>query len=95
MVCANKPKDNLASDCKRNQISPDGIHWCVETLGPRYTASIACLLGCVYNEKPLDATPEGSARLRKCEQECNEQFMSLKRVDEYLIGNERPLYASA
>ncbi|KAL7532351.1 hypothetical protein ACHAXR_004578 [Thalassiosira sp. AJA248-18] len=94
MVCANKPKDNLDSECKRNKISPDGIHWCVETLGPRFTASIACLLGCVFNGRPPETSPEGSASLRKCEQECNEQFMSLKRVNEYLIGHERTLFAS-
>ena len=95
MVCANKPKDNLDSECQRNKISPDGIHWCVETLGPRFTASIACLLGCVYNERPPDSTPEGLASVRKCEKDCNDQFMSLKRVPDNWIGNEKTLYASS
>mmetsp|Transcript_22105 Transcript_22105/g.48087 ORF Transcript_22105/g.48087 Transcript_22105/m.48087 type:complete len:475 (+) Transcript_22105:274-1698(+) len=94
MVCSNKPKDDLESECKRNKISPDGIHWCVETLGPRFTASIACLLGCVYNGRPPETSPEGLASLRQCELDCNEEFMSLKRVDEHLIGNERTLFAS-
>ncbi|KAL9191338.1 hypothetical protein ACHAXT_001044 [Thalassiosira profunda] len=95
MVCANRPKDNLDSECKRNKISPDGIHWCIETLGARFTASIACLLGCVYNLNPPDTSPEGTTQLRKCEKDCNEQFMSLKRVDESLIQQGSTLYASA
>jgi len=95
MVCANKPKDNLDSECKRNKISPDGIHWCVETLGPRFTASIACLLGCVYNERPPESSPEGLTSVRKCEKDCNDQFMSLKRVPDSWIGNEKTLYASS
>ena len=95
MVCANKPKDNLDSECQRNKISPDGIHWCVETLGPRFTASIACLLGCVYNKKPPESSPEGLASVRKCEKDCNDQFMSLKRVADNWIGNEKTLYASS
>ncbi|KAL7544232.1 hypothetical protein ACHAWF_010052 [Thalassiosira exigua] len=94
MVCSNKPKDNLESECKRNKISPDGIHWCVETLGPRFTASLACLLGCVYNERPPARSPRGMATLLRCEQDCNEQFMSLKRVDERLIGNNTTLFAT-
>ena len=95
MVCANKPTDNLDSECKRNKISPDGIHWCVETLGPRFTASIACLLGCVYNGRPPESSPDGLASVRQCEKDCNDQFMSLKRVGDHMIGNERTLYASS
>mmetsp|Transcript_10115 Transcript_10115/g.18239 ORF Transcript_10115/g.18239 Transcript_10115/m.18239 type:complete len:473 (+) Transcript_10115:58-1476(+) len=95
MVCSNIPKDNLESDCERNKISPDGIHWCVETIGPRFTASIACLLGCVFNERPPETSPEGLESVRKCEQECNDRFMSLVHVDESWIGNERTLFASA
>eukprot|EP00581_Thalassiosira_minuscula_P014380 CAMPEP_0183729158 /NCGR_PEP_ID=MMETSP0737-20130205/29832_1 /TAXON_ID=385413 /ORGANISM="Thalassiosira miniscula, Strain CCMP1093" /LENGTH=398 /DNA_ID=CAMNT_0025961283 /DNA_START=213 /DNA_END=1407 /DNA_ORIENTATION=+ len=81
MVCSNIPKNNENSECKRNKISPDGIHWCVETIGPRFTASISCLMGCVFNERPPDTTPEGTESLRKCEKECNERFMTLTPVD--------------
>ena len=43
---------------------------CVNSLGPRFTASIACLLGCVYNgERGKDM-----AEIRRCEQACNDQF---------------------
>ena len=95
MVCANKPLNNMESECHRNKISPDGLHWCVETLGPRYTASISCLLGCVYNERIPESSPDGLRSLQKCEQDCNEQFMSLKPIDETWLGSERTLFSKA
>lgn len=95
MVCSNRPEGNLDSNCKRNLISPDGIHWCVETIGPRFTASIACLLGCVYNERPPDTSAKGIESLRECERECNNKFMSLTPVDESWIGNGQTFYSSA
>lgn len=74
-VCSSLPS-NEAEDCPGVKISPDGMHWCVETFGARFTASIACLLGCVYNvARP---THEG---VKMCEQRCNDQFMSLTMVD--------------
>mmetsp|Transcript_24849 Transcript_24849/g.49691 ORF Transcript_24849/g.49691 Transcript_24849/m.49691 type:complete len:482 (+) Transcript_24849:100-1545(+) len=74
-VCSSLPS-NEAKACPGVKISPDGMHWCVETFGARFTASIACLLGCVYNvARP---THEG---VKMCEQRCNDQFMSLAMVD--------------
>jgi len=72
-VCANR---TLMDDgnCPRNRLSPDGMHWCMESVGARYTASVACLLGCIYNG---DARP-GHDEAKDCEQKCNEQFMSLQ-----------------
>lgn len=74
------------------------MHWCVETIGGRYSASIACLLGCVYNgsgemgggEEEFNTTKEN---VRQCERECNEQFMSLFPVAERWIGSDTTLYA--
>eukprot|EP00581_Thalassiosira_minuscula_P011811 CAMPEP_0183722994 /NCGR_PEP_ID=MMETSP0737-20130205/14760_1 /TAXON_ID=385413 /ORGANISM="Thalassiosira miniscula, Strain CCMP1093" /LENGTH=586 /DNA_ID=CAMNT_0025953243 /DNA_START=506 /DNA_END=2263 /DNA_ORIENTATION=- len=81
--------------CLPNMISRDGMHWCVESLGPRYSASVACLLGCVYNHNggtmyPTEEANDDGANveglgledIRVCERECNEQFMSLVPVDE-------------
>jgi len=82
-------------DCIRNKISRDGIHWCIETLGPRFTASIACLLGCVYNERPPESSPEGLASVRKCEKDCNDQFMTIRPVDEDWIRNGISLYSKS
>lgn len=57
-----------------DRICKDGMHWCMESVGARYTASVACLLGCIYNG---DARP-GHDEAKDCEQKCNEQFMSLQ-----------------
>ena len=97
MVCAyhiEQPfslEDETVEECFFNKISRDGMHWCVETLGPRYSASIACLLGCVYNNN--GKWPQNEEAVRKCEQECNDQFMSLVPVDESWIGNNTTIYS--
>ena len=98
MVCAQPPGVNEKSNaCIRNRISSDGIHWCIETLGTRYSASIACLLGCVYNgdEKEKMEMKNDDAGLRQCERRCNEQFMSIKPVEESWIGNEMTLFSQS
>ena len=77
--------------CQFNMISRDGAHWCVECIGPRYDASVACLLGCVYNEK--DPIIGRMNFLLQCEQQCNDQFMSLNPVDEKWIGTNTTIYS--
>ena len=97
MVCAQPPGVNEKSNaCIRNRISSDGIHWCIETLGTRYSASIACLLGCVYNgdDSTKRERKNGDTDLRECERECNEQFMSIKPVEESWISNGRTLFSN-
>ena len=78
--------------CLYSSILKDGMHWCVEMLGARYTASVTCLLGCVHNSW------EGSGGLsnegvRECERECSEQFMTIKQVDEGWIGNDVTIFS--
>lgn len=58
--------------CRRNRIAEDGIHWCLESVGGRLVAGIACLLSCMQQPR------EG---LRDCEAECNDKFMSLRPPD--------------
>jgi hypothetical protein len=97
MVCAyhiEQPfstQNETAGDCFFNRISRDGMHWCVETLEARYAASIACLLGCVYNGDE----PQNIAELRQCEQECNDQFMSLIPVDDSWIGSNTTIFSKS
>eukprot|EP00984_Skeletonema_dohrnii_P019669 scaffold9463_cov136-Skeletonema_dohrnii-CCMP3373.AAC.1 len=76
-------KSSRTEACPGVKISPDGMHWCVETFGGRFTASIACLLGCVYNV----ARPPTDEEIRKCEQRCNDQFMSLNVVRDEMFKN--------
>ncbi|KAL7531048.1 hypothetical protein ACHAXR_007926 [Thalassiosira sp. AJA248-18] len=94
MVCAHhieqpfSTKNKTAGQCFFNKISRDGMHWCIEALGSRFSANIACLLGCVYNGKE----PQNTGELRKCEQECNDQFMSLIPVDQSWIGTNTTIF---
>ena len=75
--------------------SPTWKHWCVESLGPRYSASIACLTGCVYNSnKRIKFDQSTSLRLRQCEQECNERLMSVSPVNpEWISSTGLTLYS--
>ncbi|KAL9182202.1 hypothetical protein ACHAXT_012854 [Thalassiosira profunda] len=99
MVCAyhiDQPfstKNETAGQCFFNKISRDGMHWCVETFGPRYAVSVACLLGCVYNGGGPDVA--GDAGVRRCEHECNDRFMSLTPVEESWIGTNATLYSKS
>jgi hypothetical protein len=58
--------------CRRNRISEDGMHWCLESIGGRLVAGIACLLTCMQQEQ---------VGLRDCETDCNNNFMSLRMLD--------------
>ena len=71
-----------AGDCKcrRNRIAEDGIHWCLESIGGRLVAGIACLLSCFQFSStiPISRRSDGAKKnLRDCEEECNHRFMSL------------------
>mmetsp|Transcript_28000 Transcript_28000/g.51645 ORF Transcript_28000/g.51645 Transcript_28000/m.51645 type:complete len:486 (-) Transcript_28000:66-1523(-) len=98
MICSDTSYGNKKDACLPNKISRDGTHWCMNTVGPRYVASIACLLGCIYNGKEqyyalYNDTLRSS--LRSCEQECNDQFMSIVPVDEGWVGNGTVIFSAA
>lgn len=98
MVCAKMPNSTNVQSCVCNKISPDGMHWCTPTLGPRYSASVACLLGCVYNgELGYLSERENSnimnESVRACEDECNQRFMSLVPVDNDWIDDGVTIYS--
>lgn len=99
MVCAERPIGTNVTSCVQNKVSPDGIHWCTSTLGPRYSASIACLLGCVYNGEfgylfgVVDTFNIVNKTVRVCEDECNQRFMSLVPVDDKWIDAGATLYS--
>jgi len=101
MVCAERTyptvneKKEEVEDCLRNKISRDGCHWCVGTVGPRYSASVACLLGCVHNGNEPSANARGSEMVRRCERVCNERFMSILPVDRKWIGREMALFSKS
>ena len=76
VICAKYADEN--TNCIRNYISFDDMHWCTETIGARWSAGIACLLGCALNScKGQNTTP---ATISTCEAKCNKQFMTLSPV---------------
>jgi hypothetical protein len=61
-VCSeNVP--HLSKYCQKNMISNDGMHFCMETLGPRMFANWACLIQCSLKSAP-----------RTCNDSCHERF---------------------
>lgn len=73
LVCAENVPDGSCA-CKKNQVSCDGMHWCMETIGGKVVAALACLMQC-----PLkNGSPEEIVQVQECEEECNSRFMSMK-----------------
>jgi len=58
--------------CRRNRVVEDGMHWCLESIGGRLMAGIACLLSCMTKQE------EDS---NDCEAQCNKLYMSLRPLD--------------
>ena len=83
VVCAEYADEK--SDCLRNYISFDDMHWCVETIGARWSAGLACLLGCALNECNDSKSSES---ISICEKECNEQFMALTPLHRQSINDD-------
>ena len=83
VVCAEYTDEK--SDCQRNYISFDDMHWCVETIGARWSAGLACLLGCALNKCNDSKSLE---YISICEKECNEQFMALTPLHQQLIRGD-------
>ena len=80
LVCANRPtrtgdQEESNIQCEKNQITYDGLHFCMETLQGRINAGIACLLGCIHNND--DVMGKDEAQVSSCAANCNAQFMSL------------------
>ena len=73
MCCAERVKPG-APNCIRNNLFNDGLHLCMDTVGFRIEAVLACLIDCAYNSSEDETT------LRHCERACNDRFMSLRPI---------------
>jgi RES domain-containing protein len=80
MICTNPNVQVGDCSCRRNQLSIDGMHWCMESVGGRSLAAMACLLQCslLWNTN----TKGNRDDIKACESSCNDRFMSLKPVDQ-------------
>jgi hypothetical protein len=88
MICTNPDVQVGDCSCRRNQLSIDGMHWCMESVGGRSLAAMACLLQCslVWHT----STKEGNRDdIKACESSCNDRFMSLKPVDQLFVTNTK------
>jgi hypothetical protein len=93
MVCSSMPTDGK---CSRNYLFSDGMHICPETLASRFVVGVACIVGCVHNRRQIRAKNDHSStwmfeRIRICESECNEQFLSVTPVDDSWIDTNTTL----
>ncbi|KAL3780429.1 hypothetical protein ACHAWO_013466 [Cyclotella atomus] len=104
MVCGSEPSKNHTQCpgdkdcwCKGNRISPDGMHWCMEYLGSRLSASISCLLGCVFNGEGVyrPHTFSANQKIQACQKDCNDIFMSVSAVESVWIDTDVTLYSIA
>ena len=73
MCCAGQGKPGIRF-CVRNNLSNDGIHFCMNRIGFRVEAALACLIDCAYNDNSTNKN------MQLCEQACNDQFLSLKPI---------------
>ena len=80
-------------NCLRNSIMADGLHWCMNSIGPRYHAGVSCLLGCAYNTENVDSKGLTNGELEQCEKACNDQFMSLVPLDESWLQGANTLFS--
>lgn len=79
-VCSRRmnPKSRFG-ECLRNHLSYDGMHWCMETIGGRVNAGLACLLSCAHNGE-VDYTIERHLQVQECATRCNNLFMRIDSV---------------
>jgi hypothetical protein len=63
---------------------------CTETIGARYSAGVACLLGCAFNNC---TGGEKKYNIDLCERECNNRFMSLRPIDQKWIELDSAIQA--
>jgi hypothetical protein len=78
-VCSERVRPGQFT-CRLNMLSNDGIHPCMESLGPRIFANWACLIQCAYRT---------ARNIRRCESGCNEEFFRLvKPIQGVQFANE-------
>lgn len=82
-VCGERPLTFPSDYCPvRSSFSEDGMHYCMNQIGGRLIAAVACLLDCVYNINSRNSAYLFGEGLDDCASGCNRQFMSLEPVAE-------------
>jgi len=81
-VCGSTQLNPDRMQCIRNYYSKDGMHFCMEGIGPRILAAQACILACAFNNN------KKKAEILQCTARCNDQYMSLKSLDKNMFDKE-------
>jgi len=93
-ICGGVKVPHNATDCVYdNMISYDGQHLCLKTFGGRLMAGMACVIRCAttYVTTSSKGSSSGNNRgndtplLRECEEACNDQYMSLRELEDGLL----------
>ena len=74
-VCGKRVSHN-SKDCIRNAITYDGMHPCMDIIGPRIAAGLACQLQCAYHHHYNDITMDDPTSSSSCAEACNDQYMN-------------------
>jgi len=92
MACATLEKRTDCT-CVRNMMSIDGMHWCMETMAGRILGGTSCLLQCSLLS--IEGTKTGQRDIvetrkaqKRCEQSCNDTFMSLRKAPSLSLTND-------
>jgi len=76
-ICAEKVPHG-SKDCIRNAVSMDGMHMCMNIVGPRLVAGLACQLQCAYQEEESKINGMiGGPSSWFCAEACNDKYMNL------------------
>lgn len=82
-VCAERVKDK-STNCRRNSITADGMHLCMNIVGQRINAGLACIMQCAYDNEqqhhPQSTFDGNNDNGWACATSCNDRFMSLEHV---------------
>jgi len=87
-ICAERI-ESPSRECTRNAYSLDGMHLCMNTIGSRFSAAVACLLGCSYNGNLITNVEINTTNigLNHCSSTCNQQYMSLHPITESMYSD--------
>ena len=71
--------DTECPEDRMGRISPDGMHLCGATLGPRSSGGLACLMKCAIDADGYDFD-ERIPLLSQCQNACNRLFMNMNTI---------------
>lgn len=74
-ACAEKVNPGVCVS-RQNRVSLDGLHFCLESIGGRLAAGLACLMNCFRD--PIEGYHLNAGELEQCETQCNKLFMSFQ-----------------